>query len=207
MRSPDRDRAARPASALLLLGHRREHAAGRGAGSGAPRHRRGARRLTAPARPPPYRRGHRDRRAERPAIAADLHDFVAHHVTGILVQTQVARMMATTRPEDLDPVLAAVERASTEALAAMRRTVGVLRDAGPDAADRRPIGDLTAVADLVDGFASPVQKVTLRRDPTPPDDLPHQVQAAAWRARSRTTAMAAPDSRRPHTAEASASSV
>ena len=34
------------------------------------------------------------RRGERLTIAADLHDFVAHHVTGILVQTQVARMMA-----------------------------------------------------------------------------------------------------------------
>ncbi|WP_329262293.1 histidine kinase [Streptomyces sp. NBC_01478] len=121
------------------------------------------------------------RRAERFAIAADLHDFVAHHVTGILVQTQVARMMATSRPEDLDPVLAAIERASTEALASMRRTVGVLRDAGPDAADRRPVGDLAAVAELVDGFASAAQKVTLRRDPTLPDDLPHEVQAAAFR--------------------------
>ncbi|MEV8544125.1 histidine kinase [Streptomyces sp. NPDC051572] len=121
------------------------------------------------------------RRAERLAIAADLHDFVAHHVTGILVQTQVARMMATTRPDDLDPVLAGIERAATEALASMRRTVGVLRDAGPDAADRRPVGDLAAVADLVDGFASPVQKVTLCRDPTLPDDLPHEVQAAAFR--------------------------
>ncbi|MFJ5303467.1 sensor histidine kinase [Streptomyces sp. NPDC088350] len=121
------------------------------------------------------------RRAERLAIAADLHDFVAHHVTGILVQSQVARMMAGGRPDDLDPVLAGIERAATEALASMRRTVGVLRDTGPDAADRRPVGDLAAVAELVDGFASPVQKVTLRRDPTLPDDLPHEVQAAAFR--------------------------
>ncbi|MFJ9899376.1 sensor histidine kinase [Streptomyces sp. NPDC091280] len=121
------------------------------------------------------------RRAERLAIAADLHDFVAHHVTGILVQTQVARMMAASRPADLDPVLSGIERAATEALASMRRTVGVLRDAGPDAADRRPVGDLAAVAELVDGFASPVQKATLRRDPALPDDLPHEVQAAAFR--------------------------
>ncbi|MBK3565229.1 sensor histidine kinase [Streptomyces sp. MBT62] len=121
------------------------------------------------------------RRAERLAIAADLHDFVAHHVTGILVQTQVARMMATSGPADLDPVLSGIERAATEALASMRRTVGVLRDTGPDAADRRPAGDLAAVAELVEGFASPVQKVTLRRDPALPDDLPHEVQAAAFR--------------------------
>ncbi|WP_327698998.1 sensor histidine kinase [Streptomyces sp. NBC_00459] len=121
------------------------------------------------------------RRAERVAIAADLHDFVAHHVTGILVQTQMARMMATTQPENLDTVLAGIERAATEALASMRRTVGVLRDTGPDAADRRPVGDLAGIAELTDGFASPVQHVTLDRDPAVTDDLPHEVQAAAFR--------------------------
>ncbi|MGX1562706.1 sensor histidine kinase [Streptomyces sp. NPDC055506] len=122
------------------------------------------------------------RRGERVAIAADLHDFVAHHVTGILVQTQVARMMADRQPqEDLDPVLAGIERAATEALASMRRTVGVLRDTGPEAADRRPVGDLAGISDLVARFASPVQKSVLHRDPAVSDDLPHEVQAAAFR--------------------------
>ncbi|KMS76192.1 histidine kinase [Streptomyces viridochromogenes] len=120
------------------------------------------------------------RRAERVAIAADLHDFVAHHVTGILVQTQMARMMARTQPQDIDPVLAGIERAATEALASMRRTVGVLRDTGEDA-DRRPVGDLAGIADLTDGFASPVQRVTLHRDPAVSDDLPHEVQTSAFR--------------------------
>ncbi|GAB2978435.1 hypothetical protein GCM10023080_049520 [Streptomyces pseudoechinosporeus] len=121
------------------------------------------------------------RRDERVAIAADLHDFVAHHVTGILVQTQVARMMATSRTDDLDPVLAGIERAATEALASMRRTVGVLREPGPEAADHRPVGDLAGISGLIEGFASPVQKVTLDRDPSVRDDLPHEVQAAAFR--------------------------
>ncbi|KND26112.1 sensor histidine kinase [Streptomyces acidiscabies] len=119
------------------------------------------------------------RRAERVAIAADLHDFVAHHVTGILVQTQMARMMATTRRDELDPVLAGMERAATEALSSMRRTLGVLRDT--DDADRRPVGDLAAIADLTDGFATPIQTVTLHRAPALPDHLPHEIQAAAFR--------------------------
>ncbi|MEU2746063.1 histidine kinase [Streptomyces collinus] len=122
------------------------------------------------------------RRAERVAIATDLHDFVAHHVTGILVQTQVARMMADRRqPRELDPVLAGIERAATEALASMRRTVGVVRDTGPEAADRRPVGDLAGIADLVEGFASPVQRCVLHRDPAVSGALPHGVQAAAFR--------------------------
>ncbi|MFJ8109030.1 sensor histidine kinase [Streptomyces sp. NPDC096132] len=119
------------------------------------------------------------RREERLAIAADLHDFVAHHVTGILVQTQVARMMAETQPRELDPVLAGIERAATEALASMRRTVGVLRDT--EEAGRRPVGDLAAITDLTDGFGGPTQHVTLDRDPGLPADLPHEVQAAAFR--------------------------
>ncbi|WP_405734235.1 histidine kinase [Streptomyces sp. NBC_00028] len=135
------------------------------------------------------------RREERLAIAADLHDFVAHHVTGILVQTQMARMMAATQPQALDPVLAGIEGAATEALASMRRTVGVLRDATGGAADHRPVGDLAGIAELTSRFANPGrshgqnpdqspgqgpgQTVTLRSDV--PADLPHEVQAAAFR--------------------------
>ncbi|UUU26763.1 sensor histidine kinase [Streptomyces sp. DSM 40750] len=140
------------------------------------------------------------RRAERLAMAADLHDFVAHHVTGILVQTQVARMMATAEPERgergvpsdevrgrLDPVLAGIERAATEALASMRRTVGVLRDHDdePQAADRRPVGDLAGIDELVRGFDGvggvDGRTAVLRRDPSVHEDLPHEVQAAAFR--------------------------
>ncbi|MEU3935936.1 histidine kinase [Streptomyces sp. NPDC029044] len=121
------------------------------------------------------------RRAERLAIAADLHDFVAHHVTGILVQTQMARMMASGRPDELGPVLAGIERAATEALSSMRRTVGVLRDTGTESAGNRPVGDLAGIGELIEGFAVPGQKVTLHRDPSVSDELPHEVQAAAFR--------------------------
>ncbi|MDX3641894.1 sensor histidine kinase [Streptomyces sp. MB09-02B] len=141
------------------------------------------------------------RRAERLSMAADLHDFVAHHVTGILVQTQVARMMAATEPERsetgvppdhvrerLDPVLAGIERAATEALASMRRTVGVLRDheeAAAGTGDRRPVGDLAGVDELVRGFDGvggvDGRAAVLRHDGSVPDDLPHEVQAAAFR--------------------------
>jgi hypothetical protein len=93
-------------------------------------------------------------------MAADLHDFVGHHVTGILIQTQMARMMVSSEPDRLDPVLAGIEHAATEALGSMRLTVGILRD-GPEQTARlepgesRPLGDLTALAELVDGFGGP----------------------------------------------------
>jgi signal transduction histidine kinase len=127
------------------------------------------------------------RRSERLAMAADLHDFVAHHVTGILVQTQMARMMAATEPDRLDPVLAGIEHAATQALDSMRVTVGILRG-GPEEAARlqpdenRPVGDLTTLAELVDGFGGPAgPKAELHGDASVPRNLPHQVQAAAYR--------------------------
>ncbi|MDX2682198.1 histidine kinase [Streptomyces sp. NY05-11A] len=127
------------------------------------------------------------RRSERLAMAADLHDFVAHHVTGILIQTQMARMMVSSEPDRLDPVLAGIEHAATEALDSMRLTVGILRD-GPERTaqlepgESRPVGDLTALAELVDGFGGPTGlKAELHRDASLARNLPHEVQAAAYR--------------------------
>ncbi len=41
------------------------------------------------------------RQSERDAIARELHDLVAHHVTGIVVQAQAARLVAAARPTSL----------------------------------------------------------------------------------------------------------
>lgn len=129
------------------------------------------------------------RRAERVEIAADLHDFVAHHVTGILVQTQMARLLAASdpgpAPDRLDPVLAGIEHSATEALASMRRLVGVLRTQGAEAdgtaAPVRPVGDLAQLAELVDEFTRVGPRAELSRAPSVPAALPHEVEAAAFR--------------------------
>jgi signal transduction histidine kinase len=74
------------------------------------------------------------RESERLALARELHDFVAHHVTGIVVLAQGARVAAARREEDTG-VYTEMERAGGEALSAMRRLVGMLRteDAGDTA--------------------------------------------------------------------------
>ncbi|WP_420918279.1 sensor histidine kinase [Streptomyces caniscabiei] len=120
-------------------------------------------------------------------MAADLHDFVAHHVTGILVQTQMARMMAATEPGRLDPVLAGIEHTATQALDSMRVTVGILRGGPQETArlepgENRPVGDLATLADLVDRFGGPAgPKAEMHGDASVPRNLPHEVQAAAYR--------------------------
>lgn len=92
------------------------------------------------------------RRSERLELARDLHDFVAHHITGIVVQAQAARYAAhTVSPDQVDTMLAGIEQAGTEALTSMRRLVGVLRDSEPAAT--RPAGDLSQVHELVAEFS------------------------------------------------------
>ena len=61
--------------------------------------------------------------------------MVAHHVTGIVVQAQAARLVAADRPEAAAVALERIERAGAEALGAMRLMVGALRD---ETAPRRP---------------------------------------------------------------------
>ncbi|QKW40824.1 two-component sensor histidine kinase [Actinomadura sp. NAK00032] len=133
------------------------------------------------------------RRDERLELARDLHDFVAHHVTGIVVQAQAARFAAQAgagqSPEDLDRMFGGIEKAGTEALTSMRRMVGLLRDAqnvnAPDGdalpdggAATRPVGDLGQLRDLVAGFTHPPATLTLAPGL---GTLPPEVAASAHR--------------------------
>ncbi|WP_200825871.1 sensor histidine kinase [Kibdelosporangium aridum] len=68
------------------------------------------------------------RRDERLELARELHDIVAHHITGVVLRTQAARIVRRKQPEELDGALADIETAGSEALTAMRRVVGLLRD-------------------------------------------------------------------------------
>jgi signal transduction histidine kinase len=86
------------------------------------------------------------RAEQRTEFARDLHDFIAHHVTGIVVQAQGARFIAEQDPQRVLLALEQIEQAGAETMASMRRMVGVLRDprAEPDA----PLAPLAGVAEL-----------------------------------------------------------
>lgn len=105
------------------------------------------------------------RRDERLELARELHDVVAHHITGIVLQTQAAQIVSRKHPGQVDGSLAGIEAAGSEALAAMRRVVGLLRD-GDDAAGSTPVPE--QLTDLVDRFAALGPAVCLRL----PDDEP-----------------------------------
>jgi signal transduction histidine kinase len=116
------------------------------------------------------------RRDERLELARELHDVVAHHVAGIVVQAQAARIAAAKRPETLDATLAGIESAGNDALGAMRRVVGLLREDG--GADRAGPERLT---DLVGRFArhGPAVRLCLAGGDQPP--WPPEVASTVYR--------------------------
>ncbi|WP_329572242.1 sensor histidine kinase [Kitasatospora sp. NBC_01266] len=74
------------------------------------------------------------RRDERLALARELHDVVAHQVSGIVMHTHAAQIMLRKQPDRLGAALADIERSGTDAMDAMRRVVSLLRDAQDSAA-------------------------------------------------------------------------
>ncbi|AGL18477.1 sensor histidine kinase [Actinoplanes sp. N902-109] len=86
------------------------------------------------------------RAEQRAEFARDLHDFIAHHVTGIVVQAQGARYIAEQDPQRAIDALERIEAAGAETMASMRRMVGVLRD--PQTPPDAPLAPLAGVDEL-----------------------------------------------------------
>ncbi|MBD0424345.1 sensor histidine kinase [Streptomyces sp. TRM S81-3] len=70
---------------------------------------------------------------ERSRIARELHDVVAHHMSVISIQAQVAPHLVENPPDELKENLAGIRQNALEALTELRRVLGVLRSEHPDA--------------------------------------------------------------------------
>lgn len=87
------------------------------------------------------------RNEERLALARELHDTVAHHVSAIAVQAQAGGVLAQSQPAQAAQVLATVEDEARRTLAEMRAMVRVLRgDEGEAYAPAPGVADLPALA-------------------------------------------------------------
>ena len=64
---------------------------------------------------------------EREQLARELHDTVAHHVSGIAIQAQAGRAVARRTPSRPLEALAVIEDEASRTLTEMRTMVGVLR--------------------------------------------------------------------------------
>ncbi|MDX3195699.1 sensor histidine kinase [Streptomyces sp. MN03-5084-2B] len=109
--------------------------------------------------------------AERLRIARELHDMVAHSMGVIAIQAGVGSRVIDTQPAEARNALHAIEDASRDTLAGLRRMLGALRrtDGEPIAAPLG-LGDLDA---LIARSADAGVRVDLRwhgeRRPLPPD--------------------------------------
>ena len=65
--------------------------------------------------------------AERERIAGELHDIIAHALSGMVVQASAARRLTDTHPARAREAFGAVEESGREALGELRRLLGVLR--------------------------------------------------------------------------------
>ena len=114
---------------------------------------------------------------EREQLARELHDIVAHHVSGIAIQAQAGRAIAAADPEGAVEVLATIEQAATRTLTELRTTVGALRTSQDT--DLAPQPGLAEVEQLAtDGQGRPAVEVTLAGELA---DLPPAVGAAIYR--------------------------
>jgi signal transduction histidine kinase len=132
--------------------------------------------------------GERDRQValaaaqERTRIARELHDVVAHHVSLMAVQSEAAAALLPAQPVEAGKSVEIIGQTAREALAELRRLLGVLR--GPaDLDGRAAMSPSPSVSDL-DEVLEPVRQagimVDLRIEGSP-GSLPPGVDLTAYR--------------------------
>jgi signal transduction histidine kinase len=115
---------------------------------------------------------------ERTRIARELHDVVAHHMSLIAVRAETAPYRLSDLPEPVRAEFGSLSSVAREALADMRRLLGVLRHDQPaDLAPQPRLADLPA---LVDAARRAGVSVELSAPPAL-DQVPAGVGVCAYR--------------------------
>ncbi|MFD7577523.1 sensor histidine kinase [Kitasatospora sp. NPDC059817] len=126
----------------------------------------------------------RARREQRLDVGRDLHDFVAHELTGILLEVQAAQVSAYDEEENRE-LLSRLEAAGLRALDSMDHTLQALRDPeAPVSAEPPPtkVHGLADLPEMVDRFlASGTAGGSLELEPGLAGTAPRAIQDAAYR--------------------------
>jgi len=93
---------------------------------------------------------------ERHRIAREMHDVVAHGLTTIVVQADGARAAAPRDPSVAVPALTTIAATGREAIAELRRMLGLLRAQGAPTAPQPRLTDLPALLADVRAGGTPV---------------------------------------------------
>lgn len=131
---------------------------------------------------------------ERSRIARELHDVVAHHMSVISIQAQVAPYLTADPSDELKENLAGIRQNALEALAELRRVLGVLRSPNPEdpyglgepgagAAPRGPQPTLDRLDALVENTRAAGLTVVLETEDTRTRPRPYSpgVELSAYR--------------------------
>jgi signal transduction histidine kinase len=116
--------------------------------------------------------------AERNRIARELHDVVAHHVSMIVVQAEAGPVALERDPEAAAAAFDTISAVGKQALAEMRRLLGVLKTG--DDASLAPQPGVAQLADLVEGVRAAGLDVELDVSGVP-RPVPSAVDLSAYR--------------------------
>ena len=116
---------------------------------------------------------------ERARIARELHDVVAHAISVIVLQARGGRRLLDTEPDETRGALDTIEHTGKQALAEMRRLVGLLREGDEELAltPQPTLSQLDHLVEQVRAAGLPVD-VSIEGDPV---DLPPGVDLSAYR--------------------------
>ncbi|MFC9505915.1 sensor histidine kinase [Streptomyces sp. NPDC057002] len=119
--------------------------------------------------------------AERARIARELHDVVAHNVSVMVVQADGAAYVLDAAPDQAKKALETISSTGRQALAEMRRLLGVLRTGEhQEAGEYVPQPDVQQIEDLVEQCRTSGLPVDFKVEGTP-RPLPSGVELTAYR--------------------------
>ena len=104
---------------------------------------------------------------ERARIARELHDVVAHALSVIAIQSDAADAALDAEPERARRPLRAIHRSAEDALAEMRRLLGVLRESDEESDGMAPQPGLAQLPSLVERARAAGMPVTLNVEGEP----------------------------------------
>jgi signal transduction histidine kinase len=122
------------------------------------------------------------RREQRVQLAGDVHDWLAHEVTGIVLEAQAAQL-ATADREESSVAFKRIEEAGVRALNSMDRAIQLLRTAddqdGPATSEQlHSLADLPDVAGRFAGVGSTRVELLVEKGV---DDVPPEIAATVHR--------------------------
>ncbi len=123
---------------------------------------------------------------ERTRIARELHTLIAANVSAMVLQAQAAELLLDRDSQAADAAMEAIEQTGRDALADMRRTLGVLRhpEDAPSLAPQPGVGQIYALIEAARGRGGSIE-LSVDGDPGP---LPTSVDLGVYRMLEETLA-------------------